>query len=600
MRLFAPNGAQAVIFSRTGLNTSLPNGDDSDLVGPYRFFDNNSNNWWSAATAANSATAIPAGSYRSSNPGGPGETGINTLITPAFAGVSNPNGTWTLKFQDVAGSDSGSVSAAELTVLEGADTSAPPAPTMTSTDPASPAQSTTPKFKGSAVAGTFVRLHTDPFTCTAASVVATGTPAEFAGSGISVNVGSGDTLIAASTMDASGNVSGCSGHLTYSQDSVPPAELTTIATDPASPANNSVPKIKGSGAESGSTVKIYDLPNCAPPEADSGAAADFNGAGIEVEVPDDSTNTFTVTATDAAGNASPCSDPITYVEDSSSPTPTITASDPASPANNNLPKLKGDGAEAGATITVYKGSDCTGSFQLGGTAAQFNGAGVAFAVTDDTSEPYRVTATDALGNVSGCSNPVTYTEDSTAPATPSLSATDPGSASNQNSPKVKGGAEAGSQVRLFTSTDCSGAPAGTGSAGDLGAPGIATTVPDNATTQLRATATDAAGNASGCSAPISYAEDSTAPETSATTPKAKVKAKKKSAKVRFAVSSPDASARIECRLDDAAFAACGSAPEFKLKTGKHTLEAVAIDAAGNRDQSPASVKVKVVRKNKKR
>jgi hypothetical protein len=38
---------------------------------------------------------------------------------------------------------------------------------------------------------------------------------------------------------------------------------------------------------------------------------------------------------------------------------------------------------------------------------------------------------------------------------------------------------------------------------------------------------------------------------------------------------------------------------FKLKHGKHTLEAVAIAASGNRDPTPAGVTVKVKRKKRR-
>jgi hypothetical protein len=79
-----------------------------------------------------------------------------------------------------------------------------------------------------------------------------------------------------------------------------------------------------------------------------------------------------------------------------------------------------------------------------------------------------------------------------------------------------------------------------------------------------------------------------------------VKTKGKKAKVRFSLTSTELGSRFECSLDDAAFVACSAAPEFKLKRGTHELEAVAIDAAGNRDSTPASVAVKVKRKKLRR
>jgi subtilisin-like proprotein convertase family protein len=610
VRLIAPNGAQTTIFSRTGLNTSLPNGDDSDLVGPYKFFDNNSNNWWSAATAANSGTAIPNGSYRSSNPGGPGETGTNTLITPAFAGVSNPNGTWTLQFQDVAGGDSGTVSAAELDLFERADTTAPPAPTLTGSDPASPAQSTTPRFKGSAEAGSIVRIHSDPFTCTNASVIATGTAAEFAGPGIRVPVSSGFTNYGATVMDPSGNISsGCAGPIAYDQDSDPPVAPTLSSVDPASPANNNNPKVIGTtSAGSPVTVNVYkNNGTCTGTPDATGSVATFTGAGITVAVGSDTTTALRTATVDQAGNVSGCSNVSNYVEDSTVVPPALTATGPASPANDNAPEIKGS-AELGSAVKLFTTSDCSGAPAATGTEVQLAGAGIAVSVPDDSTAAIRAVATDPAGNVSGCSAPISYVEDSTALA-PTLTATDPPSPANNNAPQVKGSAEAGSQVALFTTADCSGSPAATGSAAELAGTGIAVSVPDDSTTEVRGVATDPTGNLSPCSGPITYVEatpdpppppDTTPPETTAITAKAKVKTKGKSAKVGFALASSEPGSRFECSLDGDPFAACTPAPELKLKVGKHALDAVAIDAAGNRDRTPASVRVKVVGKRRRK
>jgi arylsulfatase A-like enzyme len=85
------------------------------------------------------------------------------------------------------------------------------------------------------------------------------------------------------------------------------------------------------------------------------------------------------------------------------------------------------------------------------------------------------------------------------PAQPTFADTDPDSPANDNSPSVKGTAPAGSTVRLFTSDDCSGTAIATGTAEEFASPGLPASVPDGSTTTFRATATDAAGNSSGCS-----------------------------------------------------------------------------------------------------
>jgi hypothetical protein len=101
--------------------------------------------------------------------------------------------------------------------------------------------------------------------------------------------------------------------------------------------------------------------------------------------------------------------------------------------------------------------------------------------------------------------------DVTAPAAPTISGTDPASPANNNSPKVKGSAESLSTVRVYKSSNCSGAVAGEGSAATFGSPGLAVSVADNTTTPLSATATDDAGNTSSCSNSISYTESTPAP-----------------------------------------------------------------------------------------
>ncbi|MDM7924245.1 MAG: VCBS repeat-containing protein [Pyrinomonadaceae bacterium] len=110
--LLAPGGTPShVIFSYTGNVGGTGFGDNSNLVGPYTFNDAAAGNWWTAAAGVGDTVPIPSGSYRTSS-----DTGAQTLMNPVFAGVANPNGTWTLRFNDCAAGDTGSVSAASLTI----------------------------------------------------------------------------------------------------------------------------------------------------------------------------------------------------------------------------------------------------------------------------------------------------------------------------------------------------------------------------------------------------------------------------------------------------------------------------------------------------
>jgi hypothetical protein len=101
--------------------------------------------------------------------------------------------------------------------------------------------------------------------------------------------------------------------------------------------------------------------------------------------------------------------------------------------------------------------------------------------------------------------------DHVAPPKPVLSDPVPTPVSDNNNPRVKGSAEAGSTVTLFKSLGCTGSPIASGTAAELAGVGIAVTVPDNSITFFTATATDAAHNRSSCSAPTSYLEDSPPP-----------------------------------------------------------------------------------------
>src|SRR5207247_1826344 len=151
-------------------------------------------------------------------------------------------------------------------------------------------------------------------------------------------------------------------------------------------------------------------------------------------------------------------------------------------------------SESGSTVKLYTTVDCSGSPAATGGAIAFASTGLAFAVADNTSTTFKATATDAAGNASDCSSAFTYVEDSSAPAAPSGLGSTPASPANNNGPSIFGSAEAGSTVKLYTTSDCSGAPVANGSAASFASPGFTVSVADNSSTTFKATATDAASN----------------------------------------------------------------------------------------------------------
>jgi len=118
--LTSPGGtASQVIFSQVGATSATSFGSSSDLLGTYSFFDAAAGtNIWTASAA----TPVPAGNYRTTAAGPSASTPPFTSLTSPFAGLTTAqvNGTWTLAFRDGAAGDTGSVTAANLTLTGGA------------------------------------------------------------------------------------------------------------------------------------------------------------------------------------------------------------------------------------------------------------------------------------------------------------------------------------------------------------------------------------------------------------------------------------------------------------------------------------------------
>jgi len=210
----------------------------------------------------------------------------------------------------------------------------------------------------------------------------------------------------------------------------------------------------------------------------------------------------------------------------------------------------------------------------------------------DGAHTFRVRATDTAGNQATATRD--FEVDTNAPEAPELLTTDPLSPANDSSPLVEGNAPAGTTVRIYSGAGCAGAPIETATAAELEA-GIEVTVAANATTELRATATTAAENTSACSAPLTYVEDSTAPDT-AITGKPDSISDSDDARFEFSGDALGGSevAAFQCRRDsssEAAWQICASPKTYSsLPDGAHEFEVRAVDLAGNVDGSPASFK----------
>lgn len=287
----------------------------------------------------------------------------------------------------------------------------------------------------------------------------------------------------------------------------PPAAPLLTATDPPSPANRNDPRILGS-APAGASIRIFAGETCAGSPLAAGSAAELESPGIAVAVLDDSISQFSATATNSYSSTSACSAPISYVEQSEPPPPpSLSGTDPASPADENQPRIVGSAA-TGTAVKIYAGGACAGGTVASGSAAELESPGIAVTVTGDSVSQFSATASDAV-NTSACSAPISYTEetppppDLTPPAAPVLTTMSPPSPSASTTPRIVGEAEPGSAVDVYLGADCEGSPLTGGSAAGLKSPGILVNVSPNSIVTYSADATDAATNASACSAPIS-------------------------------------------------------------------------------------------------
>jgi hypothetical protein len=288
----------------------------------------------------------------------------------------------------------------------------------------------------------------------------------------------------------------------------PPAPV--LSSDPPSPGEDADPRILGSTV-AGTRVLLFSGAGCHGPAEQIGTAAELASPGFSVHVPDGTTEEFSALV-ETHYNDSPCSSPLSYTnsteaKDTVPPDPPIlSATDPPSPADSLNPRLIGS-AEPGANIAIYSGPSCEGSPVASGTAAELASPGIEVTVPENMQSEFSATATDLVLNASSCSEPIAYVDvgsDEEPPQAPILSSTSPTPPANAWFPRILGSAEPESSVEIFANAGCSGAPVATGTASELSFPGIEVTVSAGATVEFSATATDAAGNISPCSMPISY------------------------------------------------------------------------------------------------
>lgn len=374
-----------------------------------------------------------------------------------------------------------------------------------------------------------------------------------------------------------------------------------------------------------STVTIYTDLACGGPVATTGSLDELEGVGIQVTVAPASTTRFYATLTEPAepGVPSDCSSPgLVYRQVSGAPPPPAVASvNPASPADNNAPRVKGS-AEDGAAVAIYSEPTCISPVLGSGSAATFATGGISVPVPDNSTTTFYAMASWA-GLSSSCSSSSVTFQEVTAPAppgegppaegsggggvSPSTPAptpgrplaprlhTVPGGRAHDTTPLVAGSAPGATRVVIYAGSGCDGAALASGSVAELGA-GIPIHVGANSTTSLFGVAIDSDGERSRCSSePVVYSEDSAPPLTRITSGPG-MKTRKAKPVFRFAdiTDDPPGTAFV-CKLDRRPWRSCQS-PWRLTRVGRkpHLVRIRAIDAAGNQEAVAAKRRFKVI------
>jgi hypothetical protein len=347
---------------------------------------------------------------------------------------------------------------------------------------------------------------------------------------------------------------------------------TTISSGPGSSTTDDTPTFSFTSSESGSSFAC---------KVDGGSWASCSSPYTTAALALGS-HTFSVRATDAAGNvdASPATSTFTVdapPADTTAPDTTI-GSAPGSTTTDTTPSFSFTATESGSTFacSVDGGAWFTCSSPYTSSA---------LALGDHT---FAVRATDAAGNTDASPATSSFTvqaaADTTAPNTTITSG--PGSSTSDTTPTFS-----------FTSTESGSTFACRIDTGTWAACTSPYTTPALAlgSHTFRVRATDAAGNTDSTSASSTFTvtapADTTAPDTTITDGPSGTT---NNATPAYAFTATEAGSSFQCRVDAGTWAACASPKTLAaLADGAHTFAVRATDATGNTDASPATRSVTV-------
>ncbi|MEG2223022.1 MAG: Ig-like domain-containing protein [Citrobacter sp.] len=425
------------------------------------------------------------------------------IFTPGTA-LSNGNHTLTVTSTDAASNVSSSSAGFALIV----DTIIPLAPTIIQAfDDVLPGtgtlssgawtNDTRPVLSGSAEANARIAIYDNGTLLTTVTATIDGSW-EY----LLTTLGNGQHVFTAIATDAAGNVSPISSEFIINVDTIAPSAplLTSVVDDVAGGVfnaglnngqltNDARPTLNGT-AEAGSTVIIYDGSTLL-----GTALVQSNNSWVFTPTTPlvNGAHTFTVTATDAAGNISSASAGFTINVDSTAPTqpsissivddvgPNTGVIGSNQPTNDARPTLNGT-TEANARVDIYDNGTLVTSVTADGSG---NWNYTPPTALGQGTHSFTITATDTAGNTSGLSSATAIVVDTVAPGIPT------GLTVNANGTALTGVAEANSTVII---TSSSGTVLGTATANAAGNFTFTLNPPQISGQTLLVSAQDAAGN----------------------------------------------------------------------------------------------------------
>ncbi len=188
------------------------------------------------------------------------------------------------------------------------DDLAPPPPTLTGTQPASPGTALAPQVTGAAEPLATVWIFDDP-ACDGAIVGQGKAVPSGAFSIQAIGAYQGAVTFGARAVDAAGNVSDCSPKpVPYVHDTVPPAAPAIVAVTPNGWVSGPPQAQLFGTAEPNVAVTVHATADCSGVPVGGGPSGPFGNFFLYADFPPNTVSPVAVRAVDGAGNASPCAD----------------------------------------------------------------------------------------------------------------------------------------------------------------------------------------------------------------------------------------------------------------------------------------------------